>query len=115
MLKNIKVYSVVIKDKIIYAATEEGLKSADYENINLVNFNFWKIQGSEVGLSETECQQKLAEWEKEQAVLMAELNNPKAEKDKRQEVMKRYSAHYQQRRSFVTQTTTGFVWLYIQK
>ena len=67
------------------------------------------------GLSETECQQKLAEWEKEQAVLMAELNNPKAEKDKRQEVMKRYSAHYQQRRSFVTQTTTGFVWLYIQK
>ena len=67
------------------------------------------------GLSETECQQKLAEWEKKQTAILAELNGPNTDKDKRQEAMKRYSAHYQQRRDFITQTSTGFVWLYIQK
>ncbi len=48
--QNIKIYSIASDGTTIYAATEEGLKSAPLASGNLQNFNNWTKYGSSSGL-----------------------------------------------------------------
>lgn len=48
--QNIKIYSIASDGTTIYAATEEGLKSASLSSSNLQDFNNWTVYGPTNGL-----------------------------------------------------------------
>ena len=67
------------------------------------------------GLSEAESKARMATWQKELTAALAKLRDPKIDKDQQREASQRYSKLYRQRAEFVTEQSTGFVWLYLQK
>ena len=67
------------------------------------------------GLSEEESTRRMASWQKELNEALAKLRDKNLDKQTQQDANKRYTELYRQRSEFVTQQSTGFVWLYLQK
>jgi hypothetical protein len=67
------------------------------------------------GLSEEDYKKKSAEWDKAMAEVSKQMNDTKADQEKRQKANQEFSKLYQKRREFVNEEMTGFVWLYVQK
>ncbi|MCP3693222.1 MAG: peptidoglycan-binding protein [Planctomycetaceae bacterium] len=67
------------------------------------------------GLSEEESTRRMASWQKELNEALAKLRDKKLDKQAQQAASKRYTELYRQRSEFMTQQSTGFVWLYLQK
>jgi hypothetical protein len=67
------------------------------------------------GLSKAEYEKRLAKWQKEVNKVTAIFSNTKATQKEREEANRRFSKLYAERRQFVIEERTGFVWLYLQK
>ena len=67
------------------------------------------------GLSEAECKKRQAQWQKEFNATLAILNDGKADAKELKAANARYTDLYRQRSEFITESSTGFVWLYLQK
>ncbi|MCP4817046.1 MAG: hypothetical protein GY888_31415 [Planctomycetaceae bacterium] len=67
------------------------------------------------GLSEEESTRRMASWQKELNEALAKLRDKNLDKQSQQAASKRYTELYRQRSEFMTQQSTGFVWLYLQE
>lgn len=68
------------------------------------------------GLTEEEMENKKKEWQKEMNAVMKELREQRPEDGRpSQEIMSKYRKLHQSRSEFMTEESTGFVWLYLQK
>jgi hypothetical protein len=66
------------------------------------------------GLTEEECKQKEAQWQQALDAVMRDVNDAQND-EQRSAAYDRYREVYQQRREFVHEERTGFVWLVLQK
>jgi hypothetical protein len=66
------------------------------------------------GVGEAEFRTKHAAWEQDVKTAVTALNAAKDD-DARQKAVKEYQRVYDQRREFMVEEMTGFVWLYLQK
>jgi hypothetical protein len=67
------------------------------------------------GVSKEEFKNKFAAWQKAVEVASKELSSETADQAKRTKAIEQYNKVYQERREFMTEDRTGFVWLYLQK
>jgi hypothetical protein len=67
------------------------------------------------GLGEAKSKEAMASWQKELNEALAKLRDKTLDKQQQAEAGKRYTELYRQRSQFVTEQSTGFVWLYLQK
>jgi hypothetical protein len=67
------------------------------------------------GLGEAKSKEAMATWQKELNAALAKLRDKTLDKQQQAEAGKRYTELYRQRSQFVTEQSTGFVWLYLQK
>jgi hypothetical protein len=66
-------------------------------------------------VTESEFQRKLATWKKSLAKADKERNSQSNDPKKRDEAAQRYQTIYNQRREFMKEDETGFIWLYLRK
>ena len=67
------------------------------------------------GLTEEEYKKQKEDWTKEFNELRKKLTDPDIKKEDQQKINKQYNEHYEKRKEFVTERSTGYVWLYLQK
>jgi len=67
------------------------------------------------GLDEAASREALASWQKKLNEALAGLRDKSLNKQQQAAASKRYTELYRQRSQFVTEQSTGFVWLYLQK
>ena len=67
------------------------------------------------GLTEAASQKAMADWQKKLNEALVQLRDKSLDKPQQAAASKRYTELYRQRSQFVTEQSTGFVWLYLQK
>jgi hypothetical protein len=67
------------------------------------------------GLSEAECKKRQAQWQKDISATLAIINDRNVDAKEQRAANARYTELYRQRKEFITESRTGFVWLYLQK
>ena len=67
------------------------------------------------GLDEAASREAMASWQKKLNEALAGLRDKSLNKQQQAAASKRYTELYRQRSQFVTEQSTGFVWLYLQK
>ena len=67
------------------------------------------------GLTEEECKKQGEVWTKESNELRKKLTDPDIKKEDQEKISKQYNEHYEKRKEFMIERSTGYVWLYLQK
>ena len=67
------------------------------------------------GVSKEEFKKKFAAWKKAFEVASKELSAARGDDKEQAKVVEAYNKIYQERREFMIEDRTGFVWLYLRK
>jgi hypothetical protein len=67
------------------------------------------------GVSREEFDTKRKEWDVKMEQIAQEMNDEKADDEKRNKAREKFQKHYEERNKFMKEERTGFVWLYLQK